>query len=80
MKVTVLAFGHYRDLLPEPIQIEVPPGTTPRGVAAQLGSTNAKLAGLDQHCRVAVNEEYSSFDTVLNFGDEVAFIPPMSGG
>ena len=28
----------------------------------------------------AVNQEYASFDTLLEDGDEVAFLPPVSGG
>ena len=34
---------------------------------------------LDQ-AMVAVNEEYSTDDTVVSKGDVVAFIPPVSGG
>jgi len=29
---------------------------------------------------VAINEEYATDDTVINSGDTVAFIPPVSGG
>ena len=34
---------------------------------------------LDQ-VKVAVNEEYRSMDHVLAAGDEIVFIPPVSGG
>ena len=30
--------------------------------------------------RIAVNNEFSSFECEVNNGDEVAFIPPISGG
>ncbi len=30
--------------------------------------------------KVAVNEEYRTLDHVLSAGDEVVFIPPVSGG
>lgn len=30
--------------------------------------------------KVAVNEEYRAMDCALNPGDEVVFIPPVSGG
>lgn len=29
---------------------------------------------------VAINQEYASFDTVLQQGDELAFFPPVTGG
>lgn len=32
------------------------------------------------HLRVAVNQEFSDFNTEVKDGDEVAFIPPVSGG
>jgi molybdopterin synthase sulfur carrier subunit len=32
------------------------------------------------HLRVAVNGEFARWDRVLNDGDEVAFLPPVSGG
>ena len=32
------------------------------------------------HLKVAINEEYSSFDTPLNEFDTVALIPPVAGG
>ena len=30
--------------------------------------------------RVAVNQEFASFDTELSGSEEVAFFPPMTGG
>jgi molybdopterin converting factor subunit 1 len=33
-----------------------------------------------QALRVSVNEQFVSWDTVLADGDEVVFIPPVSGG
>ena len=32
------------------------------------------------HFRLAVNEEFVSFDQELRVGDQVAFIPPVAGG
>lgn len=37
------------------------------------------LKEIDQ-AMVAINEEYAGDETVLNNGDIVAFIPPVSGG
>lgn len=38
-----------------------------------------KLDHID-NAMIAVNEEYAQEDTVLQTGDIVAFIPPVSGG
>lgn len=36
---------------------------------------------LSQHTlRISVNQEFVSWDTLLKDGDEVVFIPPVSGG
>lgn len=32
------------------------------------------------YAMIAINEEYSDENTILNNGDVVAFIPPVSGG
>ena len=38
------------------------------------------LRDLRTATRFAVNGEYAAADTPLHDGDEVAFLPPMSGG
>lgn len=38
------------------------------------------LAPLRGHLRAAVNQEFVEWDTALHPGDEVVFIPPVSGG
>ncbi|HLQ72610.1 MAG TPA: molybdopterin converting factor subunit 1 [Bacillota bacterium] len=37
------------------------------------------LTNLDE-AMIAINEEYASEETVLQTGDTLAFIPPVSGG
>lgn len=32
------------------------------------------------HLKVAVNEEYQSFESVVKDGDTLVFIPPVAGG
>ena len=41
------------------------------------------LLGLQEplsHLRVAINQQFASADTPLHPGDELAFLPPISGG
>lgn len=52
-------------------------------VAALLGRLCSELPGLARLrpvLRAAVNHEYAAEDTKLADGDEVALIPPVSGG
>ncbi|WP_254992226.1 MoaD/ThiS family protein [Cyanobium sp. N5-Cardenillas] len=40
----------------------------------------AGAAGLPPTIRVAINQAFASADTPLRPGDEVAFLPPITGG
>ena len=80
MRVAVRLFGHYRDIAGEGFEVELPDGSTVRDLAINLAGNDAGLTLLTTHCRAAVNEEYEPAETLLGDGDEVAFIPPMSGG
>ena len=46
----------------------------------QIIRSKAKGKLDDISLRIAVNQKYVPEDTVLNDGDEVAFIPPVQGG
>jgi molybdopterin synthase sulfur carrier subunit len=49
---------------------------TPR----QLWSMLQLPGDLDQQVRVAINQQFADADTPLKPGDELAFLPPISGG
>jgi len=53
-----------------------------RGVDAKavLIERYPRLGGLLGYARLAVNEEYQSWDAPLADGDELGLIPPVSGG
>ena len=54
----------------------VPAGPcTPRQVWAAL-----QLPGSLETTRVAINQQFAGADSPLNGGDELAFLPPISGG
>jgi molybdopterin synthase sulfur carrier subunit len=78
--VTVLLFGSLREAagwgrreLPLPAA----------DAAAATPAALWRRLGLEPHgspCRVAVNHHFASLHTSLEPGDEVAFLPPISGG
>jgi molybdopterin converting factor subunit 1 len=81
MRVTVRLFARLRDLagsselvreLPEPATVD----TVWKGLTAEIPA----LAEYAQSISVAVNEDYSRMAAPVHDGDEVAFLPPVSGG
>lgn len=53
---------------------------TPELVFADLSGDHPSLVGLKKSVRVMVNHAYAQWDAQLADGDELAFIPPVSGG
>ena len=79
MRVRVLFFGVLRDGMGEPErELEVAAGSTAGDVveACRAGAEGGVWGAL----AVAVNQEYAGRDRVLAEGDEVALLPPVSGG
>lgn len=60
--------------------LDVPTGTTASEAYALVTADQPRLAGLRRSMMLMVNEEYVRGDHVLADGDELAFIPPVSGG
>lgn len=81
MTVKVLFFASVRDLVGDAQrQMTLADGTTVSGLIAELASVHKRFIEMAPSLMVSVNQEYMPRDTVLNEGDEVAFIPPVSGG
>ncbi len=79
--VTLRLFAVFREALgTSTLTQEVPEGTTVEQVLAQLIDRFPALAGAEAAVSFSVNRSYAAADTVLHAGDEVAFIPPVSGG
>jgi len=60
--------------------LEFPQGSTLADVYDILRKTYPSLEPDRQSVRGAINQEFSEWDAVVSRGDEVAFIPPVSGG
>lgn len=81
MSVTLLFFSTLRDRMGGgECQLEVGSPTPARQIFCSLFPERPVAERLLQMIRVAVNCEYVSPDTLVRDGDEVAFIPPVSGG
>ncbi|HEY9288854.1 MAG TPA: molybdenum cofactor biosynthesis protein MoaE [Candidatus Dormibacteraeota bacterium] len=80
MNVRVVLFAKPRELVGKPqVELALPAGATPADAWSQL-STRYDLGPLPRSFRCAVNSEYAGWDAQLKDGDELAVIPPVSGG
>ena len=72
--LTVLAFARYRDLLGfERVELSAAPT-----LDALLA--DPRFAKLPKDALLAVNQEFADRGAALKDGDEVALLPPVSGG
>lgn len=79
--VTLRYFAMYREVLGRREERrEIPAGATVRALLDALIAETPALAGLRSMSRFIVNETYVDGETLLGEGDEVVFIPPVSGG
>ncbi|MCE9534121.1 MAG: molybdopterin converting factor subunit 1 [Planctomycetes bacterium] len=77
----ILVFARFRDLLGrDVVEMELPTGATVRELRDRLGDGNAELATLLGHSQVAINGEFAEDTALVRAGDEIALIPPVSGG
>lgn len=60
--------------------LEVPPGSTLADVYDVMLRKHPGLEGDRAAVRGAINQEFSDWTAPVSDGDEVAFIPPVSGG
>lgn len=60
--------------------IELPPGSCVSDVLAYINAQFGELAPLFRASMVMRNQEYVAPEELLADGDEIAFIPPVSGG
>jgi MoaE-MoaD fusion protein len=81
MRLRVLFFGMLKDLVGRPAdEIELPDGTDLGAVFECYASRHPRLRELAPSIVAARNQEFAERDTLLADGDEVAFLPPVSGG
>ena len=81
MRVTIRLFARLRDITgTAELPREVEAGATIRTVWHQLVEQFPELGQYERSISSAVNADYAKMDDQLRDGDEIAFLPPVSGG
>ena len=62
------------------IDLTVREGTTVGELKQEIVAAYPQMAGITPSLSTAVNMEYAGDDEILSSKDEVALIPPVSGG
>ena len=80
--IRVHLFARCRDIVgAETIDIEMPwLGTKVKGLREHIGRLVPELVPLLARSQIAINNEFASDDWLIHEGDEIAIIPPVSGG
>jgi molybdopterin converting factor subunit 1 len=81
MRVRVLFFGGLKDLAGKSSDsLELPDRSLVRDVLAHYRAQVPRMSESLASLAVAVNQEYAGAETALKSDDEVALLPPVSGG
>jgi len=81
MKVRVRFFAQLREMSgTERAEMEVPDGISARHLAHLVAEKFFGLGPLLARAGIAVNGEWTDEEIQLVAGDEVSFLPPVSGG
>ncbi len=81
LTIRLLAFGALSDHLgSRPLEMNFATGSRVSDLIARVGREYPAAQSQLPHCMTAVNREYVETEHVLADGDEVALLPPVSGG
>lgn len=81
MIIRVRCFAATREIVgASELSVDLPEGSTLIQLISRLHGQFPQLQTLTELLLFSVNQEYASTDKRLTAGDEVALIPPVSGG
>jgi len=81
LKITVLLFASLKDIVGKgQLEIEVDEKCSIESLSKKLYELYPKVESYDSSVRIALNQEIIENDIELKDGDEVAYLPPVSGG
>ncbi len=81
VRVKVLFFGRLKDVVGHAEEsFDLADASTIEGLFALFAARIPELTKYRSSVVASRNQEFASWDTPLRAGDEVAFLPPVSGG
>lgn len=81
MRITVKLFAILRDRAGTgELTLSLPPGAAASAATDSLAQSHPSLRDLLPRTALALNREYVDSTATLHDGDELALIPPVSGG
>jgi molybdopterin converting factor subunit 1 len=81
MRVRVRLFASLREAVGRSeVELDLPDGATAEEAWQRLAREHTELASRRARLTAAVNRSYAPFETPLRDGDEIVFVPPVSGG
>lgn len=81
MQIRLRFFASLRDVVgAAEMSLELPEPATAEAAFRALADRHPALRARRTSLGVAVNRRYAPFETPLADGDEVVFVPPVSGG
>lgn len=80
-RVKVLFFGRLKDVIGHAEEsLDLSHASTIEQLFAAFAGRVPELAKYRSSVVASCNQEFAAWDTPLHSGDEVAFLPPVSGG
>ena len=81
MRIKVKLFASFRDIVgTKEEDITLPEGSTVQQLLERYIGLFPQMAKFREHIILSVNKDYGAPGRVLKDGDEVSFLPPVSGG
>jgi molybdopterin converting factor subunit 1 len=81
VNIKTLFFATCRDIVGErEVSMDIAEGATVSDLIEKVSSEHPAFRSMGPSLMVSVNQSYVDRTEQLNDGDEVAFIPPVSGG
>jgi molybdopterin converting factor subunit 1 len=80
IRVQVLFFGRLKEIVGGAHHLDIAEGQSIEELFARCAERHPELVRYRSSLVASRNQEFAPWDTLLHAGDEVAFLPPVSGG